>query len=283
MKMHRLRIAALLLLGCSFAVTGDTATTSIPVTRLAQVARRPAVIRSLSELGGRPYNVTYDARSLLLAGKRLLSFSGSFHYVRSTPAMWPAIFASMKASGLNTVDSYVFWNYHVRSNSTAARARPDYSGRGNVTLFLTLAAEADMFVIWRLGPYINAEWLGGGYPGWVQAACKATGTRKATQPYMDLTTEWMQSHVDTVRPFFAVNGGPIILLQMDNELGGAKPEYIAFLADLASRRTPTAAARCSSLLRSVSADVRASADAIAREGLQIRHGVAVDNVPRSAL
>jgi len=49
--------------------------------------------------------------------------------------MWPAIFAiaSMKAAGLNTVDSYVFWNFHVRSNATADRTAPSYSGRGNVS------------------------------------------------------------------------------------------------------------------------------------------------------
>jgi hypothetical protein len=194
-----------------------------------------AVVTAYSQMGGAPYNVSYDERSLLAQGRPLLSFSGSVHYTRSTPQMWPQIFASMKASGLNTVDSYVFWNYHVRSNSSSDRAHPDYSGRGNVTLFLQLAAEADLFVIWRLGPYINAEWLFGGYPAWVRDECKANGYRKAVQPYMDLTTEWMTSHVETVRPFFASHGGPIILLQMDNELGGAKPDYIAFLSDLARK------------------------------------------------
>ena len=196
------------------------------------------VVRAYSELGGKPYTVSYDARSLLVGGSRLLSLSGSFHYVRSTPRMWPSIFASMKASGLNTVDSYVFWNYHVRTNSSADRTHPDYSGRGNVTQFLQLAAEADMFVIWRIGPYINAEWLDGGYPAWVKNECHDTGTRKAAQPYMDLTTEWMTSHVSTVRKFFASEGGPIILLQMDNELGGATPEYLAFLAGLAKKLQP---------------------------------------------
>ena len=48
------------------------------------------------------------------------------------------------------------WNFHVRTADD--RATPDYSGRGNVTLFLQLAAAADLFVIWRLGPYICAEW-----------------------------------------------------------------------------------------------------------------------------
>ena len=198
-----------------------------------------AVIRSFSELGGKPYTVSYNARGLLLNNRSLLAFSGSVHYPRSTPSQWRLIFASMKASGLNAVDSYVFWNFHVRSNSTTARAQPDYSGRGNVTLFLTLAAEADLFVIWRLGPYINAEWLDGGYPSWVKQECKANGMRNAVQPYMDLTTEWMQSHVATISPFFSNNGGPIILLQMDNELGGAAPDYIQFLQDLAEKLVPS--------------------------------------------
>jgi beta-galactosidase GanA len=148
--------------------------------------------------------------------------------------MWPAIFAKMRAAGLNTVDSYVFWNYHVRTEDQATK--PDYEGRGNVTSFLELAAAADLFVIWRLGPYINAEWLDGGYPSWVKAKCgKDNPVRTATQPYMNLTADWMQSHVDTIRPYFATNGGPIILAQMDNELGGAKPEYISWLAQLAAQ------------------------------------------------
>jgi hypothetical protein len=196
----------------------------------------PAAIRSYSELGGGPYNVTYDARSLRVGGRPLLAFSGSMHYPRSTPALWPKIMASMKASGLNTLDSYVFWNFHVRSNSSADRAAPDYSGRGNVTLFLQLAAEADLFVIWRIGPYINAEWLNGGYPAWVMEMCTAAGTKwkAAEEPYMSLTTEWMKSHVETVRPYFATNGGPIILMQIDNELSGAKPDYLSYLTGLAA-------------------------------------------------
>jgi beta-galactosidase GanA len=149
---------------------------------------------------------------------QVLLLSGSVHYPRSTPAMWPSIFEKMKKNGLNCVESYVFWNFHVRS--AADRTSPDYSGRGNVTLFLELAAAADLFVIWRIGPYINAEWYGGGFPDWLKAM-PGVKVQTATQPYMRETEQWMQSHVDTIRPFLAGNGGPIILCQMDNELGGA--------------------------------------------------------------
>ena len=47
------------------------------------------------------------------------------------------------------MESYVFWNYHVPTLDM--RETPDYTGRGNVTLFLDLAAKADLFVIWRIG------------------------------------------------------------------------------------------------------------------------------------
>ena len=63
------------------------------------------IVRQFSELGGKPYSVGYNERSMLVGGKPVLLMSGSAHYVRSTPEMWPEIFAKMKASGLNAVES----------------------------------------------------------------------------------------------------------------------------------------------------------------------------------
>ena len=63
------------------------------------------IVRRFSDLGGKPYTVSYDERSMLVGGKPVLLMSGSAHYVRSTPEMWPEIFAKMKASGLNAVES----------------------------------------------------------------------------------------------------------------------------------------------------------------------------------
>ena len=97
---------------------------------------------------------------MLVDGKSVLLLSGSVHCVRSTPEMWLGIFAEMKASGLNAVESYACWNSHVQCLED--RDRPDYAGRGNVTLLLQLAKEHNLFVIWRIGPYICAEWPGGG-------------------------------------------------------------------------------------------------------------------------
>ena len=57
------------------------------------------VLMSYSELAGQPYNVSYDGRSMILDGKRVLLLSGSVHYTRSTPEMWPGIFQKMVDSG----------------------------------------------------------------------------------------------------------------------------------------------------------------------------------------
>ena len=126
----------------------------LSLTVLAVTATSDGIVRQFSDLGGKPYDVSYNVRSMKVDGKPVLLLSSSAHYPRSTPDMWPDIFAKMKASGLGAVESYVFWNYHVQS--LEQRDDPDYSGRGNVTLFLQLAAEADLFVIWRIGPYICA-------------------------------------------------------------------------------------------------------------------------------
>jgi beta-galactosidase len=57
-------------------------------------------------------NVTYDHRSLLIDGQRRVLISGSIHYPRSTPEMWPDIIQKAKDGGLDVIESYVFWNMH---------------------------------------------------------------------------------------------------------------------------------------------------------------------------
>lgn len=82
-------------------------------------------------------NVTYDHRSLIVNGRRLLLISASIHYPRSVPAvlspslqpslflslslskphflslqMWPGLVAAAKEGGADAIETYVFWNGH---------------------------------------------------------------------------------------------------------------------------------------------------------------------------
>lgn len=106
------------------------------------------------QLGARPYNVSYDNRSITINGERIFLISSGIHYPRSSPSMWPQIFEHVKASGANCIQSYFFHNYHERFQGVW-----DWSTESrNLAYFLQLAAEHGLFVTLRLGVYVDAEW-----------------------------------------------------------------------------------------------------------------------------
>ena len=108
---------------------------------------------------GTPYNVSYDHRAITINGVRTMLISGVIHYPRSTPGKWPYLFQMAKKQGLNTIQSYVFWNIHEQKQGVL-----DFSGRANLSKFLQDAADAGLFVNLRVGPYVCAEWNYGGLP-----------------------------------------------------------------------------------------------------------------------
>ena len=67
---------------------------------------------SFAAYAGKPYTVSYDQRSIRLNDQPVTFLSGSIHYPRSTPGMWPQLMKQAAADGLNMIEIYVFWNYH---------------------------------------------------------------------------------------------------------------------------------------------------------------------------
>ena len=198
-----------------------------------------AYVLDYSELGGQPYTVGFTRRAITVNGKPTLLQSGSIHYPRSTPGMWPKLMAEARAAGLNTIQSYVFWNYHQRELHDYTEGKYDYTERGNVTAFLQAAKDANLFVIWRFGPYICAEWPSGGMPSWLNQV-KGDKPRSANPVWMEVATKWATDHFDLIKPYLAINGGPVIMSQMENEFGCSASDpgctaYLGFLGDLAKK------------------------------------------------
>ena len=81
----------------------------------------------------------------------------------------------------------------------------DYTGRGNVTLFLQAAKDANLFVIWRFGPYICAEWPGGGMPGWLREVPNDK-PRTPNPVWQEVVGKWGGDHFALISPFLAKNG-----------------------------------------------------------------------------
>ncbi|KAG6588039.1 hypothetical protein SDJN03_16604, partial [Cucurbita argyrosperma subsp. sororia] len=60
-------------------------------------------------------SVTYDRKAVIINGQRRILISGSIHYPRSTPQMWPGLIQKAKDGGLDVIETYVFWNGHEPS------------------------------------------------------------------------------------------------------------------------------------------------------------------------
>ncbi|GKU93583.1 hypothetical protein SLEP1_g7166 [Rubroshorea leprosula] len=96
-------------------------------------------------------NVTYDHRAIVIDGKRRVLISGSIHYPRSTPEMWPDLIQKSKDGGLDVIQTYVFWNLHE-----PVRNQYNFEGRNDLVKFVKLVGEAGLYVHLRIGPYWSA-------------------------------------------------------------------------------------------------------------------------------
>jgi len=164
-------------------------------------------------------SVSYDSRSLLIDGQRKLIVSGAVHYPRSTPSMWPQIIQRSKAAGLNTIETYVFWNLHERR-----RGVMDFSDRLDLYRFCQIAHEQGMHVILRIGPYICAETNFGGLPPWLREV-PGMQIRTWNEPFMREKERFVRVLCQTLRPLFAPRGGPIVMAQIENEYNNISKSY----------------------------------------------------------
>ncbi|KAF7841215.1 beta-galactosidase 13-like [Senna tora] len=167
--------------------------------------------------------VTYDGRSIMLNGKRELLYSGSIHYTRSPPELWPEILDKARRGGLNVIQTYVFWNAHEPE-----KGKFNFEGNYDVVKFIKLIQEKGMYVTLRLGPFIQAEWNHGGLPYWLRRVPKII-FRSDNEPFKKYMKEYVQMVVDKFKAekLFAPQGGPIILAQIENEYNHVQLAYRA--------------------------------------------------------
>ncbi|KAL1190208.1 Beta-galactosidase 14 [Cardamine amara subsp. amara] len=165
--------------------------------------------------------VTYDGTSLIINGKRQLLFSGSIHYPRSTPEMWPSIIEKARIGGLNTIQTYVFWNVHEPE-----QGKYDFEGRLDLVKFIKLIHEKGLYVTLRLGPFIQAEWNHGGIPYWLREVPEVY-FRTDNEPFKEHTERYVRKILGMMKEekLFASQGGPIILGQIENEYNAVKLAY----------------------------------------------------------
>ncbi|KAG9443679.1 hypothetical protein H6P81_015019 [Aristolochia fimbriata] len=165
--------------------------------------------------------VSFDGRAIIINGERRVLISGSIHYPRSTPEMWPDLIQKAKEGGLDTIETYIFWDVHE------PRYR-EYNFEGNLDFirFLKNIQEAGLYAVLRIGPYVCAEWSYGGFPRWLHQM-KGIELRTDNEIYKNEMQNFTTLIVDMVKKenLLAPQGGPIIITQIENEYGNIADKY----------------------------------------------------------
>lgn len=149
----------------------------------------------------------------LLDGEPFRVLSGALHYFRVHPGQWADRIRKARLMGLNTIETYVAWNAHE-----PRRGEWSATGWNDLGAFLDLVAAEGMHAIVRPGPYICAEWHNGGLPVWL-TGMPGIGLRRSEPSYLAEVTGYLERVYDIVAPRQIDRGGPVILVQIENEYG----------------------------------------------------------------
>nr|WP_221420861.1 beta-galactosidase family protein [Conyzicola lurida] len=164
----------------------------------------------------------------MLDGKPFRILSGALHYFRVHPDLWADRIHKAKLMGLNTIETYVPWNEHSRR-----RGEFDTAGGLDLARFLDLVAAEGLYAIVRPGPFICAEWDNGGLPAWLFTDPEV-GVRRNEPRYLAAIAEYFDALLPIVAERQIENGGPVILVQIENEYGAYSDDkdYLRALVDL---------------------------------------------------
>lgn len=165
-------------------------------------------------------------QDFLLDGRPHRVISGALHYFRVHPGSWEARVSAARAMGLNAIETYVPWGDHEPRRGEFAA-----DGRLDLGAFLDVVHAHGMHAIVRPGPYICAEWDSGGLPGWLTSDPQVR-IRTSEPTYLDAVTTYLQRVMEIVAPRQIDRGGPVILVQVENEYGayGDDASYLEHIA-----------------------------------------------------
>ncbi|MGB6133644.1 MAG: beta-galactosidase [Acidobacteriaceae bacterium] len=175
-----------------------------------------------------PEIIRYDAQCFTIHGRDTFLYSACMHYPRTPKDLWRDRLGKLKQAGFNTIETYVFWNYHE-----------PVEGQVDMTEledFVRLVHEMGFWLIARVGPYACAEWDAGGFPHWLIE--KQFALRSDAPQSVASSQSWYNHVLPIVRDNMITRGGPVVLIQIENEYdywdlpGQQKLAYLTALAKM---------------------------------------------------
>ena len=184
---------------------------------------------SASSFSQSKHSFTLGKDDFLLDGKPFQIISGEIHPARIPKEYWRHRIQMAKAMGCNTIAAYIFWNYH--------ELKPEIfdfkSANRDIAEFVRICQQEGMWVLFRPGPYVCAEWDFGGLPTYLlkipDIKIRCMDTR-----YMSAVTGYINRVAKEIKSLQCTNGGPILMVQIENEYGsfGNDKQYLEELRKL---------------------------------------------------
>lgn len=166
--------------------------------------------------------------TFLKNGEPYVIKAAELHYPRIPKEYWDQRIKMSKALGMNTVCLYTFWNVHEPKEGEF-----DFTGQNDIRSFVELCKDNGLNVILRPGPYVCAEWEMGGLPWWLLKK-KDIQLRDNDPYFLARVDEFQKALAKELGDLTLENGGPIIMIQVENEYGsyGENKEYVSNIRDM---------------------------------------------------
>jgi len=156
------------------------------------------------------FDSTYEGKKFLIDRQPTYIFSGEFHYFRTPHELWDDRLLKCRRMLVNTVASYIPWNWHERQSG-----KFDFKEDRDVGLFVDKIKDNKLMYIARPGPYICAEWDTGSVPQWIQ---NDTHYFRTMNPkFLKYVARWYDHINKILAPRLRNHDGNIVIYQIENE------------------------------------------------------------------
>lgn len=176
-------------------------------------------------------SITFNKSSYFIDGQTGYLYSGEFHYFRVPRTDWRRRMRLFREAGGNCIATYIPWLIHEPAEGSFLFNSPD--GVLNLDEFLNVAREEMLAVIARPGPYQYSELVYNGLPSWLcrnypELRAKhfdgkdfTLGSISYMHPlFLEKTAKWFDAVCKILKPHLSENGGPVDMVQVDNEICG---------------------------------------------------------------
>ncbi|MDF2944006.1 MAG: beta-galactosidase [Herbinix sp.] len=154
----------------------------------------------------------YNSNYLMKDNKPWFPIMGEMHYSRYPNKYWREALYKMRAGGVEVVSTYAIWIHHEEIENEY-----DFTGNKDLKSFAEICKECGLYLMLRIGPWIHGEVRNGGFPDWLLH--KGYELRSNDPGYLNEVCKYYTKLYSQVTGLLLKDGGPIIGIQLENELG----------------------------------------------------------------